>query len=79
MAEWSDTSESAREVYFQRLKEMTPSERLAVGVARWAAGHATQRAAIRHENPAADEDEITFRIAVSRFGSDLAKKAYGRS
>ena len=28
--------------------------------------------------PEADDAEITFRIAVARFGEDLARKAYGR-
>jgi hypothetical protein len=28
--------------------------------------------------PEADNAEITFRIAVTRFGAELAKKAYGR-
>jgi hypothetical protein len=35
----SDTSDRAREVYFRRLREMTPSERLNLGVALWEAGH----------------------------------------
>jgi hypothetical protein len=55
-----DTSEKAREVYFRRLDEMTPSERLGLGVALWEMGNSLQRAAIRHKHPDADEDEITF-------------------
>ncbi len=72
----SDTSEKAREVYFGRLKGMTASERLGLGAALWAAGDSLQRAALRREDPYADEVEITFRIAVSRFGLDLARRAY---
>jgi hypothetical protein len=75
----SDTSQKAAEVYFRRLSEMTPSERLGLGVALWEAGDSLQRAAIRQKNPHADEVEITFQIAVTRFGSELAKKAYRRS
>jgi hypothetical protein len=75
----SDTSEKAREVYFLRLKEMTASERLGLGVALWSAGDSLQRAGLRRENPHADEAEITFRLAVSRFGLELARKAYRRS
>ena len=74
----SDTSEKAREVYFQRLKRMTASERLGLGVALWISGDSLQRAALRRENLYADEAEITFRIAVSRFGLELARKAYRR-
>ena len=71
----SDTSLKAREVYFQRLKGMTPSERLGLGAALWNAGHSVQRAAVLRTNPDADEAEITFRLAVTRFQSELARKA----
>jgi len=74
----SDTSEKAGEVYLRLLRAMTPSERLRVGVALWAAGDSVQRAAIRRCTPCASEAEITFRIAVSRFGLELAQKAYPR-
>lgn len=74
----SDTSEKAREVYFRRLKGMTPSERLELGAALWTAGDLLQRAALRRER-LYDEAEITFRLAISRFGLDLARKAYHKS
>jgi hypothetical protein len=73
-----DTSQRAQEVYFRRLAEMTPSERICVGAALWAAGDSTQRAATRKMHPAADDDEINFRIALSRYGLELARKAYKR-
>jgi hypothetical protein len=57
---------------------MTPAERLGVGAALWSAGDALQRAAARRLYPDADDAEITFRIAVTRFGAELARKAYGR-
>ena len=72
----TDTSRKAKDTYFQRLQEMTPSERLAAGVALYAAGNALQRAAVRLRYPGATEDEITFRIAVSRWGPELAEKVY---
>lgn len=55
---------------------MTASERLGLGVALWKAGDSLQRAALRRENPQADESEITFQMAASRFGLELARKAY---
>ncbi|MCZ2154905.1 MAG: hypothetical protein LC114_13570 [Bryobacterales bacterium] len=73
-----DTSPKTRDAYFRRLREMTPSERLAVGVALWRAGDSLQRSAARRMHPRADEEEITFQIAVTRFGTELARKAYGR-
>jgi len=75
----TDTSPAASRAYFRRLAEMTPSERIDIGIALWAAADALQRAAARRMCPEADEAEITFLIAVTRFGAELARKAYGRT
>ena len=77
--EITDTSERTREMYFRRLKEMTPSERLAVGVALCAAGNALQWAAMRRRHPGASEDEITFKIAASQWGTEVAGKVYKKA
>ena len=74
----SDTSAKAHDFYVQRLKEMTPSERLDLGSALWDMGDSIQRAAAKLKNPHADEAEITFRVAITRFGLELARKAYRR-
>jgi hypothetical protein len=76
---FSDTTPQAQEVYLQRLKAMTPSERLSLGAALWQAADSVQRAAIRRRNPDADEAEIVFRIAAARFGLELARKAYRKT
>lgn len=75
----SDTSPKAQEVYFRRLAEMTPAERVQIGVDLWEAAHSLQLATMRRQYPDADEAEIIFRIAVTRFGEELARKAYGRT
>jgi hypothetical protein len=75
---FEDTSPAALEAYFRRLSEMSPSERLSIGAALWQAGETMQRAAVRRDYPDADEAEITFQVAVRRFGLELASKAYGR-
>ena len=75
----SDTSDKARDAYYRRLGELTPSERVRWGVELWKAGDALQRAAIRREHPNADEAEITFQLAVTRFGVELARKAVRRT
>lgn len=74
----SDTSPNVLEAYRRRLKEMAPSERLDLGVALWQAGNSLQRAALRREHPDASDDELTFRVAASRFGMELARRVYGR-
>lgn len=76
--EFTDTSQKTRKAYFDRLKEMTPSERLSLGIALWQAGDSVQRAAVRRRDPQADEAEIAFQIAATRFGLELAQKAYRR-
>lgn len=76
--ELSDTSPKAREVYWQRLAEMTPSERVRVGVGLWEAAHSLQWAAARRKYPEASDAELIYRIAVTRFGPDLAKAVYRR-
>jgi hypothetical protein len=75
----SDTSAAARQVYLQRLAEMTPGERVRLAAALWGTAHSLQRAAMRRGNPDADEAEIAFQIAVSRFGEELARTAYRRA
>ena len=74
----SDTSPRAWEVYFRRLAEMAPSERIGIAAALWSSGDALQRAATRRMYPDADDAEINFRIAVTRYGAELARKAYRR-
>ena len=74
----SDTSPKASNVYYGRLAEMTPGERLGIGLALWAAGDSMQRAAIRRQYPDASDDEITYRLGVARFGEELARRVYRR-
>ena len=74
----TDTSAAAREVYYRRLAEMTPAERVRAGIELWVAGDALQRGALRRRYPEADDSEINFRLAESRYGSALARKVYGR-
>ena len=72
----NDTSPNARRVYLQRLAEMTPSERVRIGVGLWQAAQSMQWAAARRKYPDADEAELAFQIAVTRFGEELARRVY---
>jgi hypothetical protein len=78
MSTLDDTSPLMREAYFRRLAEMTPAERVRVGAALWAAGNELQRTAMKRLHPEADESEITYWVAVARFGEELARKVYRR-
>lgn len=73
-----DTSEAMRSVYYARLAEVSPGERVRNSVGLWEAANALQRAALLRENPGASESEILYWIAVSRFGEAAAKAAYRR-
>lgn len=73
-----DTSETMRSVYYARLAEMSPGERVRIGVQLWEAANALQRAALLREDASLSEFEILYRIAVSRFGEEAAKAAYRR-
>jgi hypothetical protein len=75
----SDTSPKAREVYLQQLAELTPAERVRLGTALWESAQSLQRTAVRRKHPDADEAEIVFQIAVTRFGPELARTIYGRA
>ncbi len=75
----TDTSPESRRVYFGRLAEMTPSERVRLGAALWQAAQSLQRASMRQRNPGAHDTEIAFQIAVTRFGPELARAAWHRN
>jgi hypothetical protein len=72
----SDTSPKASQIYFQRLAAMTPSERLRLAAGLWQSAQSLQWAAARRKHPNADELEIAFHVAVTRFGAQLAQAAY---
>lgn len=74
----NDTSPDAQAVYHRRLAQMTPSERVQLGVSLCQAADALQRSALRRLYPDWSDAQITFQIAVSRFGLELATKAYGK-
>lgn len=75
----SDTSPKASQVYFERLAAMTPSERVRIGAALWKAAHSLQWTAARRKYPDADEAELAFQVAVTRFGGELARAAYRKA
>jgi hypothetical protein len=72
----SDTSPAMADAYYRLLAEMTPSERINIALALWEAIDRTQRAVLRRDSPEATEDEILYRLAVTRYGDELADRAY---
>jgi hypothetical protein len=72
----SDTSPKASQIYFQQLAAMSPAERVRLAAALWEAAQSLQWAATRRRHPDANEAEIAFQVAVTRFGAELARAAY---
>jgi hypothetical protein len=75
----SDTSPKASQVYFERLAAMSPAERVRLGAALWEAAQSLQWTTARRKHPDADEAEIAFQVAVTRFGAELARIAYRKA
>jgi hypothetical protein len=65
-------------IYFQRLRALTPEQRIDLGVKLWEAGDAMQRATVHRKYPGIGEDEFRYRLCVLRYGPELAEKAFGR-
>ncbi len=75
----SDTSPKASQIYFEQLAAKSPAERVRLAAALWEAAHSLQWAAARRKHPGADEAEIAFQVAVTRFGAELARAAYRKA
>ncbi|MES1260444.1 MAG: hypothetical protein ABUS49_01820 [Acidobacteriota bacterium] len=74
----TDTSAESRRAHARLLAEMTPGQRVCLGAALWQAAESLQRASMRRKNPGAEDAEIAFRIAVTRFGPEIARAAWHR-
>ncbi len=75
--EMLDTSPDARCVYFERLAEMTPSERLALMRSGNRMIRGIVEAAIRSEHPDISEEELRTRVAVRFYGRETVARVLG--
>jgi len=60
----------------QRLREMTPGERLAQAIALTETVRELAWAGVRRRHPNASDDEVRRRFAVITLGKELAEKVY---
>lgn len=74
-----DTTESTARIYNDRLSRMTPESRIDLATSLWLAADSVERAAIRHDYPGIGDVELLFRLAEKRFGTSLARRAYGKA
>lgn len=73
----SDTSEAVDRAVFDRIREMTPLQRLQAASRASRALHRLSVAGLRLRYPDADEEELFRRAGVLRLGRDYALEVYG--
>lgn len=73
----SDTREDVDRAMFERLRAMTPLERLQVAMASYAAAERLSIAGLRLRHPDAGEDELRMRAAALRLGRDTMLRFFG--
>ena len=73
----SDTSPEMQAFYFQGLRQLTPEQRIQRGISLWEAGDAMQRSAIHRDHPGVGDADLRYRLAVLRYGPELADSIFG--
>lgn len=71
----SDTSPEAAEILRERLRRMTPSQRVEEGVKLCKFARHMMRAGIRMRHPDYSEDQVEMALARLLWGDDLYRKA----
>jgi hypothetical protein len=73
----SDTDPQVQQLIWQRLREMSPSEKAEMTVRLTNDCLALAAAGIRQRHPGADDHEMRMRIGVLRVGPELMLQAFG--
>lgn len=71
-----DTSPSAWEAYWRRLREMTPGERTQIIANLNELSESFQRSTILATHPEWNETQIRYEMARRKFGDDLARRLF---
>jgi hypothetical protein len=77
LGEMLDTPPEARRIYYERLAQLTPAERLAMMRRSSRMIRQLAEASIRRENPAASTEEMRIRLAVRLYGREVAERLLG--
>ncbi len=72
-----DTTPGQLRLYHERLRAMTPAQRLRQASALSLTVRALAEAGIRLRNPRADSREVRVRLAVRLYGRPAARRLYG--
>jgi hypothetical protein len=71
----SDTSPEAAEILRERMRRMTPSQRIEEGARLCKFARQMMRAGIRMRHPDYEEDQVEMALARLLWGDDLYRKA----
>jgi hypothetical protein len=71
----SDTSPEAEEILYERMRRMTPSQRIEEGAKLCKLARQFMRAGIRKRHPDYDEEQVEMALARLLWGDDLYRKA----
>lgn len=77
LGEMLDTSPEAKRFYYQRLAQLTPSERLALMREASRMIRALAETSIRREHPDASPEELQARVAVRLYGRATVERVLG--
>ena len=77
LGEMLDTSPAARRFYFQKLSELSPSDRLKMMSRTSSLTRRMAEAGIRLEYPNVSDHELRVRLAVRLYGRELVERIYG--
>ena len=72
-----DTSPSASRFYHERLRALTPGERVRIAVGLSMSVRALAAAGVRRLHPDASSREIELRVAVRLYGREVAQQVFG--
>ena len=75
---FEDTAPGPLRRYHERLRSMTPVERMESTVALCRAVRELAEAGIRLRHPAADDEEVRIRLAVRLYGGEVAARVFRR-
>jgi hypothetical protein len=73
----SDVGEAIDRALFDRLRELTPLQRLQIAVRATQALHRLSVAGLRLRHPTATDDELHLRAGAQRVGPELLRRLFG--
>ena len=77
VGEMLDTSPEAKRIYYERLAQLTPAERLTMMRRSSRMIRTLAEASIRREHPSAAAEEMRIRVAVRLYGRELVERLLG--